>query len=94
MPIICRYSGMVFVMNYEAGGKHKAPHVHVRYQGKEVSIDLDGKRVEGEIPTKKIKEIRELLERKQLEFQENWRRVCQYEPLFEIDTAEEDSHED
>ena len=94
MPIICRYKGMIFVMNYEAGGKHKSPHVHVSCQGKEISIDLDGKRVVGDIPSKKLKQVRELLIRKQADFQENWQRVCRYEPLVEINVEEDDGHED
>lgn len=80
-------------MNYESGCKHRAPHVHVYYQGKDIPIDLDGERVVGEIPSKKLKEIRKLLKKKQVDFQGNWRHACCYEPLLEIN-LEEDNYED
>lgn len=48
-------NGMQFYMHSKEKGKHNIPHMHVKYQGEEVVISLDGKILAGKIKDKKQK---------------------------------------
>ena len=38
MPVICRFYGVVIVMNYN---DHDPPHFHARYQSEEVIVGIE-----------------------------------------------------
>ncbi len=54
-------NGMEFYMHSNESGRHHLPHIHVRYQGQEVVICLDGKILEGRIKNKYQKLAQEII---------------------------------
>lgn len=42
MPVLSLFYGIIVRMYSEPNGKHKMPHLHAEYQGKEAVFDLDG----------------------------------------------------
>lgn len=56
-------NGMQFYMHSKEKGKHNIPHMHVKYQGEEVVISLDGKILAGKIKDKKQKLAADIISR-------------------------------
>ena len=55
MPIISQFYGILIYMYREIGESHKEPHIHVKYNEYEVSINLKGKILNGRLPKKQEK---------------------------------------
>jgi hypothetical protein len=56
MALISSFFGLLIYIFMEKGGKHKKPHIHVKYQGEMRSYDLSGKLLAGEkLPKKQLK---------------------------------------
>ena len=50
MPVISMFYGIIVAMYFFDQGKHKAPHIHVKYQGEEAVVGIpDGEILAGEI---------------------------------------------
>ena len=43
MPIISQFYGIIIYMYREIGAKHKEPHIHIKYNEYELTMDLNGK---------------------------------------------------
>lgn len=52
MPIISQFCGILIYMYREIGGHHKEPHIHIKYNEYEVSMDLKAKILSGKLPKK------------------------------------------
>jgi hypothetical protein len=52
MPVLSRFYGLVVFMNYR---EHNPPHFHARYQGFEVSVEIESGVVTGHMPTRALK---------------------------------------
>ena len=57
MPLISQFYGILIYLYKEIGGHHKEPHIHIKYNEYEMSMTLDGKILEGNIPNKQKKII-------------------------------------
>ena len=55
MPIISQFYGILIYMYRELGGQHKEPHIHIKYNEYEVSMNFKGKILEGKLPKKQQK---------------------------------------
>jgi hypothetical protein len=55
MPILSLFFGIIVRMYKENTGKHAKPHIHAEYSGEEVVVTLDGRVLEGAIPSNKMK---------------------------------------
>ena len=56
MPAISMFYGIVIYMYSFDNNRHKAPHIHVKYQENEVVLSIpDGEIIEGSIPANKLK---------------------------------------
>lgn len=56
MPVISMFYGIVVLMYFFDGRRHRRPHVHARFQGEEVVIAIpDGEVLEGSLPGPKLK---------------------------------------
>ena len=55
MPIISQFYGILIYMYRELGGQHKEPHIHVKYNEFEISMNFKGKVLEGKLPKKQRK---------------------------------------
>ena len=65
---------------------HAPPHFHAWYAGEEVVLAIDDGRVlEGEIPERALRLVREWLEMHRDEMGENWRRTQVLEQPLPID---------
>ena len=52
MPLISQFYGILIYLYKEIGGHHNEPHIHIKYNEYEMSMTLDGKILDGNIPNK------------------------------------------
>jgi len=56
MPTISMFYGILVTIYYRDTGRHKIPHIHVRYQGKKAAISIDdGVVLAGAVPPKQLR---------------------------------------
>lgn len=66
--------------------QHKSPHIHARYQEKEVIVSIpDGTVLEGEIPPNKLKLVSAWIELHQDELIADWELAVSGEQPYKID---------
>jgi len=81
MPEISRFYGIVIFMNYK---DHLPPHFHARYQGQEVTIEIQTGIVKGGMSRRALRMLFEWSERYQEALMENWERARTRQPLEKI----------
>ncbi len=83
MPAISRFYGIVIFMNYD---DHLPRHFHARYGEHKASIRIaDGTVLDGSLPGRALRLIKEWQALHQLELEENWRRFESELPFLPID---------
>ncbi len=83
MPTISRFYGILIYMNPD---DHNPPHFHARYAEHSVSISMaTGEVIEGSLPGRALRLIKEWQVLHQLELEENWRRFESELPFLQID---------
>ena len=83
MPTISRFYGILIYMNPD---DHNPPHFHARYAEHAVSINIEtGEVIEGSLPGRALRLIKEWQALHQLELEENWRRFESELPFLQID---------
>ena len=50
MPVISQFYGILIYMYREIGCHHNEPHIHIKYNEFEMSINIKGKVLNGKIP--------------------------------------------
>ena len=55
MPVISHFYGILIYMYRELGGHHNEPHIHVKYNEYEMSITIEGRKLDGDLPKKQRK---------------------------------------
>ncbi|MDP8240219.1 MAG: DUF4160 domain-containing protein [Candidatus Hatepunaea meridiana] len=86
MPVISMFYGIIISLYYFDNRKHKSPHIHVKYQGKEVVISIpDGEIKAGGIKSGKMKLVQAWIEIHQDELMANWELAISGEAVFMID---------
>ena len=84
MPEISRFYGIVVRMYVR--GEHPPPHFHVQYGDQRASISIDGLEVvDGELPLRALKLVRDWGELHQGELRDNWNRAMAHERLLSIE---------
>lgn len=78
MPVICRFYGISIYMNHN---DHNPPHFHARYQGQEVSIEIEAGIVKGEMSRRALEMIFEWSKSHQSELLKNWELARNRKPL-------------
>lgn len=78
MPEISRFYGIVIFMNYN---DHAPPHFHARYQSQEVTVEIQGGFMRGEMAKRALKMVLEWQELHQSELIQNWERARAHQPL-------------
>ena len=68
-------------MNYK---EHPPAHFHVRYQGQEVSVEIQSGMVTGKMSRRALQMIFAWMELHQEELMDNWERAQNREPLRPI----------
>ena len=88
MPVISYFFGIYIRMYHD---DHNPPHFHAKYQGYEALIEIkSGKILEGQLPKKAVKIIKEWVEENQELLLKNWERAIELEPLEQIKGADND----
>ena len=86
MPVISMFYGIIVLMYFLDNKKHKRPHIHVQYQGKEAVFSIpDGKLLEGALPHNKIKLVCAWIEIHREELLADWKLAVQGAEVFKID---------
>ncbi len=86
MPVISMFYGVIIFMYFMDRQKHRKPHIHARYQGKEAVIALpDGKILEGALPSNKMKLVQAWIEIHKDDLMADWDLAVRGEAVFKID---------
>lgn len=85
MPIISRFFGIVIYMYWR---DHAPPHFHARYQGQEVTIEIETGRVEGSINARALGLVHEWRHLHVAELTKDWKLAEQKRILNEIQPLE------
>ena len=88
MPVISYFFGIYIRMYHD---DHNPPHFHVEYQGHEALIAIsNGELMEGNLPNKALKLVREWSKEHQQELLDDWQLAIQLKPLHRIAGADND----
>ena len=74
MPSVSRFYGIVIYFYWQ---DHAPPHFHAKYNGQEISVEIESGKVNGEFP------------RRALSMVESWRKLRLKELMSDWDKAEE-----
>lgn len=85
MPVISRFYGILIAMYFN---DHNPPHFHAKYSGHEAIFDFSGELIEGSLPNRASKLVKDWLSLHEEELSENWRRARSGEPLLQIEPLE------
>jgi len=67
---------------------HNPPHFHAKYSGQEALFNFDGELLEGELPKRAIKFVREWISFHKAELEDNWEKARTGQPLNDIEPLE------
>lgn len=79
--------GIKFFFHSKENGKHHLPHIHVSYNEYEAVISLDGSVLHGDLPTKKLKIAKQIIEENKYSFLLKWNDMTDGEK-FEFNNYE------
>ncbi len=83
MPTVSAFYGIVIRMFVK---DHPPPHFHARYGEYHARVSIpDGEVIDGELPRRAARLVRNWAEVRQVELPANWRRTEQMEPLEPIE---------
>ncbi|MBI4646528.1 MAG: DUF4160 domain-containing protein [Bacteroidia bacterium] len=82
MPEISRFYGITIYMLFS---DHNPPHIHVKYQEYESSIDIPDGIIHGKIPRRALRLIFEWIDLHKDELLENWKLMELRKPLNSIE---------
>jgi len=86
MPVVSLFYGIIVYMYFVDNRRHRAPHVHVEYQGQEAVIGIPGGEVlEGDIPANKLRLVEAWIEIHRDDLMADWALAIRGEPIFRID---------
>jgi len=80
------FYGVIVSMYFLDKGKHKKPHIHVKYQGKEVVLSIpNGEILEGRIAPNKMKLVQAWIEIHRDELLADWELAVNGLDVFKIE---------
>ena len=85
MPVISQFYGIVIRMFFYDCEKHHLPHIHVHYNEFRSIYDLDGNKIEGELPNKQSKLVEAWILIHQEELRTLWNLLQNGEEYFKIE---------
>ena len=81
MPEISSFYGIIISMFFS---DHNPPHIHVKYQGFEATIDIATGTVKGQLPRRALNMVYEWLDQHRDELMANWQKMEKSEPFDKI----------
>ncbi len=86
MPVISMFYGVIVSMFSLDTKKHKAPHIHVAYQGKEAVIAIpSGEVLDGDLKAGKLKLVQAWVEIHNEELIADWELAVKGQQVFKIE---------
>ena len=85
MPVISRFFGIAVYMYWR---DHAPPHFHAKYQGQEITVEIQTGNVEGRINARALTLVQEWRQLHMSELAENWRLAEQKRILKLIEPLE------
>lgn len=85
MPEICRFFGIIILMNYR---DHNPPHFHAVYGEREITVDIQSGLVKGEMSKRAMSLVLEWYELHKEDLLTDWELARQREPLKKIQPLE------
>jgi len=83
VPTISSFYGILIRMYF---GDHPPPHFHVRYGEHKARFEIEtGEQIDGELPARAARLVREWAELRREELETNWRRCEQRQPLEPVE---------
>jgi hypothetical protein len=79
VPRISQFYGIVIEMYFS---DHPPPHFHARYGGEEATVVIEtGEVLDGSLPGRALRLVREWLEQHRAELVANWERARTHQPV-------------
>jgi hypothetical protein len=79
------FYGILVSVYYEQAGQHSAPHIHVRYQGKNASLAIeDGAVLAGDFPARQLRMVQVWMDLHKDELLADWELALAGEEPFRI----------
>ena len=86
MAIISMFYGIIISMYFFDNRKHKAPHIHVKFQDQEAILSIpEGKILEGELKPNKMKLVQAWIEIHKDELMADWELAVNGQQPFKIE---------
>ena len=86
MPTISMFYGILVQMYFYDDNEHHKPHIHVKYQGEEVILEIPtGNVLSGSIKANKLKLVQAWVEIHQEDLMVDWDLAVNGSPVFNID---------
>lgn len=85
MPELSRFYNIIIRMYYSDTEQHHKPHFHVYYAGEEASVGIDGKLLEGHIPTKQLRLVQAWVVIHEEELKDAWNKASRNIPFGRIE---------
>ena len=82
MPEISRFYGIIIYMFFN---EHNPPHIHIKYQEYEATIQINDGIIQGKIPRTALKLIFEWLDLHKDELLEDWKLMEDRKPINKIE---------
>ena len=82
MPVISRFYGIAIVMYFN---DHNPPHLHAKYTDDEARYDFGGTLLEGRLPARGERFVKEWIGLHRTELESNWDRARNGKPLLPIE---------
>ncbi len=85
MPSISMFYGITIYLYFKDNKQHHTSHIHAKYQGEEVIISIpDGKVLDGQLPSGKMKLVLAWVELHQEELMADWDLAVSGEQPYKI----------
>lgn len=86
MAIISMFYGIIISLYFFDNRRHKKPHIHVKYQDDEAVISIpDGKLIEGNLKSNKLKLVEAWIEIHRDEIMADWELASEGNEIYKID---------
>ena len=86
MPVIAMFYGIIVRMFHFDNVRHKLPHIHVEYSGKNAVVVIpSGQLLTGKIPARQLKLVQAWIEIHRDELMADWKLAIEGQKVFKID---------
>jgi len=86
MAIISMFYGIIVSLYFFDNRRHKKPHIHVKYQDDEAVLSIpDGKLIEGNLKSNKLKLVEAWIEIHRDEIMADWELASEGNEIYKID---------